>query len=152
MKNNPISIEKLNSFKKDELFNMMNEFYSSPAVFTNGSKEIFEADLAECLKGDILEGYFIKHSLNIIGYFMITKAFSTEFGKPVIWLEDLYIKKDYRYNHYSDNVFEFIEDKYPDSIIKLEVEKDNLGALYCYKRNNFTELPYIVMVKKQCKK
>lgn len=32
----------------------------------------------------------------IQGYAMAAKSFSTEFGRPCIWVEDLYIKEDFR--------------------------------------------------------
>lgn len=35
---------------KDAVLEMMREFYASPAVFSNGSEEIFKADIEQCTK------------------------------------------------------------------------------------------------------
>ncbi|MCC8050137.1 MAG: GNAT family N-acetyltransferase [Clostridiales bacterium] len=45
---------------------------------------------------EYLEGYVVESNGTVCGYSMIAKSFSTEFGKPCIWVEDLYIKENYR--------------------------------------------------------
>lgn len=81
----------------DCVLEMMQVFYASPAVFTNGSDNIFLSDIAACV-GDspYLEGYIFEEGMEILGYAMIAKSFSTEFGKPCMWIEDLYIREAYR--------------------------------------------------------
>ena len=78
---------------KDAVLEMMREFYASPAVFSNGSEEIFKADIEQCTKDNpYLEGYVFEENGEVQGYAMVAKSFSTEFGKPCIWIEDLYLK------------------------------------------------------------
>lgn len=70
---------------------MMRVFYASPAVLSNGSEEIFQNDVAECVSGSpYLEGYVFEENGQLQGYAMVAKSFSTEFGKRCIWIEDLY--------------------------------------------------------------
>ena len=68
---------------------MMRVFYTSPAVLTNGSEEIFGADFDNCVNSSpYLEGYIFENGEMIQGYAMVAKSFSTEFGKSCIWIED----------------------------------------------------------------
>ena len=76
---------------------MMRVFYTSPAVLSNGSEEIFAADVENCVNDSpYLEGYVFEENGELLGYGMLAKSFSTEFGKPCIWIEDLYIRVAYR--------------------------------------------------------
>lgn len=131
---------------KNEIISMMREFYSSNAVFTNGSDEIFEKDFINCInKNPYLEGYIFYNQEEILGYAMLAKSFSTEFAKPCIWFEDLYVKPNYRGKGIITNFIKLIKAKYINHIFKLEVEDENQNALIAYKKNNFKKLPYSVM-------
>lgn len=136
--------------KKDKscVLEMMRVFYASPAVFTNGSEEVFSNDIENCINDNpYLEGYIIENSNDIQGYAMIAKSFSTEFGKPCIWIEDLYIKDGYRGVGIGKMFMEFIKEKYTNCIFRLEVEEENERAIKLYKKCGFTVLPYLEMKK-----
>ena len=83
----------------------------------------------------------------IQGYAMIAKSFSTEFGKSCIWIEDLYIKEEYRGCGIGEAFMQFITNKYTDCIFRLEVEEDNERAVKLYKKSGFTVLSYMEMKK-----
>ena len=92
-----MTIRKMIKEDKEIVFNMMKVFYNSDAVLTNGSDEIYNNDIDTCISDSpYLEGFVFILNKEIIGYSMIAKSFSTEFGLPCIWLEDLYIKEKYR--------------------------------------------------------
>ena len=133
---------------KQMVMEMMETFYNSPAVSTNGSQEIFEKDIANCV-GDspYLEGFIFENGGQILGYGMIAKSFSTEFGKPCIWIEDLYIKPAYRGAGIGSGFFDYLEAKFTDCIFRLEVEPENTRAVCVYQKNGFTTLPYMEMKK-----
>lgn len=127
---------------------MMRVFYASPAVSTNGSDEIFSNDIENCInESPYLEGYIIEDCKEIQGYAMVAKSFSTEFGKPCIWIEDLYIKEEYRGLGLGNMLMNFITKKYADCIFRLEVEEENERAVNLYKKNGFTVMPYMEMKK-----
>ena len=46
-----MSIRKMVAYDRDAVLTLMREFYTSDAVFTSGSDEIFETDIATCLAG-----------------------------------------------------------------------------------------------------
>lgn len=133
---------------KLEILTMMKEFYESNAVSTNGSPQIFENDFNNCINNSpYLEGFVFCSGDNILGYAMLAKTFSTEFGKPCIWFEDLYLKKEYRGKGIIKNFFKHIENSYKGSILRLEVESNNFHAIHVYEKSGFKELPYTEMKK-----
>lgn len=141
-------IQEMKKEHTDEVFQMMKIFYSSPAVSTNGSDEIFMSDIQNCINDNpYLEGYVFAEQDKIMGYAMAAKSFSTEFGKPCVWIEDIYIKPDYRGKGIGSQFLDYIEQKYRDSILRLEVEEDNTAAVHVYKKSGFDVLPYMEMKK-----
>lgn len=127
---------------------MMRGFYASDAVLTNGSDEIFSADVSECVsESPYLEGYVFENECGIQGYAMCAKSFSTEFGKRCVWIEDLFVKEKYRGKGIGGQFLSFISDKYSDCVIRLEAEAENERAIHVYKKAGFEVLPYTEMIK-----
>lgn len=135
---------------KESVIDMMRVFYTSPAVLSNGSEEIFLNDVENCVNDSpYLEGYIFEDEVAklILGYGMVAKSFSTEFGKPCMWIEDLYIKDEYRGFGLGSKFLNYIGEKYPEAILRLEVEKENERAVRVYEKCGFVELPYMEMKK-----
>lgn len=127
---------------------MMRDFYTSPAVLTNGSEEIFQNDVANCINDNpYLEGYVFTENDTILGYAMAAKSFSTEYGKPCIWIEDIYFKPDYCGKGYGSQFLSFLAQKYANAILRLEVEEENTRAVNTYKKNGFEVMAYMEMKK-----
>ncbi len=139
----PLTYEHFDAVKR-----MMRVFYASPAVSTDGSEEIFSADLAECA-GDspYAEGYVFEEDGALIGYAMLAKSFSTEFGKPCVWIEDIYLIPERRGLGYAGAFFSFVDEKYDGWLKRLELEPDNASALVAYKKAGFSALPYLELKK-----
>ena len=126
---------------------MMRTFYASDAVHTNGSEEIFRADVENCVNDcPYLEGYVFEDG-EVQGYAMVAKSFSTEFGKPCIWIEDLYLLPEHRGKGIGRSFFSFIEKAYPGCIFRLEAEPENAPAIHLYKSCGYEELPYMELKK-----
>ena len=141
-------IRKMNIGDKNEILSMMRIFYSSDAVYTNGSDEIFETDFKNCInESPYLVGFVFCNDDGILGYSMIAKSFSTEYGKPCIWLEDLYLKPEFRGCGIISSFISYIEKEYKNSILKLEVEEENAHAVHVYEKSGFEKLPYFNMKK-----
>ena len=142
------TIRSMTAADKPCVLEMMRTFYTSPAVHTDGSQEIYEADIDNCVgENPFGEGFILEENGNIQGYAMIAKSYSTEFGKNCIWVEDLYLKEEFRGKGLGKQFFDFIDRQYTDCIFRLEVEKENLPAVRLYTKCGFTELPYIEMKK-----
>ena len=141
-------IRSMEAKDRSQVLDMMRVFYHSPAVLSNGSEEIFAADVHGCISDSpYLEGYIFENAEEIQGYAMVAKSFSTEFGKPCMWIEDLYVKDAYRGLGIGSRFLRFIESKYPDAILRLEVEEENDRAIHVYKKCGFEVIPYMEMKK-----
>ena len=133
---------------KNAVLHMMRVFYASPAVLSNGSEEIFEADFDHCVSDcPYLEGYIFESGDDLHGYAMVAKSFSTEFGKPCIWVEDLYLKEGCRGLGIGSLFLNYIEEKYPNCVFRLEVEMENQRAVHVYEKCGYQVLPYMEMKK-----
>lgn len=142
------TIRKMTIHDKVHVMEMMRVFYTSPAVLTDGSAEIYETDVDNCVnENPYLEGYIFENGNEIQGYGMVAKSFSTEFGKPCIWVEDLYVKEAFRGLGIGSIFLNYISEKYPDAIIRLEVEEENENAIKVYTKCGFEVLPYMEMKK-----
>ena len=129
------------------VLDMMRRFYNSPALITNGSEEIFAANVENILSGSTCaEGFVFVDAKKIIGYGIIARGYSTEFGGECIWLEDIFIEAEYRGRGIGSKFIQYVKARYPDKILRLETEHDNADALKLYKRLGFKELPYLEMV------
>ena len=135
--------------KTDDIYpDFKNRGNSSNAVFTNGSDEIFSNDVDACVGASpYAEGYVFKDGNKYSGYAMLAKSFSTEFGKNCIWIEDLYVLPSARSRGIGRAFFEFVRKKYPDCVLRLEVEKENVRAIALYEKCGYKTLPYSEMYK-----
>ncbi len=115
-------IRTITAEDKASVFEMMKVFYASDAVSTNGSDEIFEKDIDHCLAGDpYVEGYVFEEAGVLGGYAMLAKSYSTEFGRHCIWIEDIYIRPEYRGMGLAKAFLDFLSDAYPSHVLRLEV-------------------------------
>ena len=141
-------IRNIQERDREAVLCMMRDFYASDAVWSNGSDEIFATDIDRCLDDcPFLEGYVFEGDDCVQGYAMVAKSFSTEFGKPCIWLEDIYIAPGFRDRGIGSAFVSFIQNKYPDAIFRLEVEPENERAVHVYQKNGFVVIPYMEMKK-----
>ena len=142
-----LKIRNISADDKKIFMDMMRKFYTSEAVITNGSEKIFAANFENCVGGsNFVEGYIFSVEEKIIGYGILAKSYSTEFGGECIWIEDIFIESAYRGRGYGSKFIEYVKAKYPNKIFRLETEKENFGALDLYKKFGFKELPYVEFV------
>ena len=144
-----ILIRLMNGQDKPEILQMMRVFYDSPAVEHTASNEILEKDIDDCLSDmPYLEGFVIEDKNKIIGYAMTAVSYTTEYGGICIWLEDLYLKPEYRHSGIAGELFKFIENYYPNAVrFKLEVEPENEFAVKAYQKYGYHFSPYFLMTK-----
>lgn len=133
-------IRHMTEADRPQVLHMMRTFYASPAVWSNGSEEIFKKDIDACVgNSPYLEGYILG---DMQGYAMVAKSYSTEFGCPCIWIEDIYVKEDAWGQGIGSEFLSFIRKTYPDAILRLEVEAENERAIAVYQKAGFDFLPY----------
>lgn len=135
---------------RNEVLKMMRAFYDSPAVLNKADDDILNRNFDNCI-GDcpFVNGYIVEKDMNVAGYSMISKSYSTEYGCPCLWIEDLYFKPDYRGKGLGKFFFKEIESIFTECPIRfrLEVEPKNKPAVSLYNKMGFTLLPYNQMTK-----
>ena len=133
---------------KAAVIEMMRTFYASPAVLTNGSEEIFNADVDACVSDSpYAEGFVYEAGGEIVAYSMIAKSFSTEYGRPCVWIEDIYVKENFRGHGIGTEILKYIEGISNGALLRLEAESDNESAIRVYKNCGFEIMPYVEMKK-----
>jgi GNAT superfamily N-acetyltransferase len=132
-----------------EVFNMMRVFYDSPALIHKSSDAVLKRDIEDCLSDmPFVEAYVLEESGELVGYSMVSKNYTTEYGGLCIWIEDLYIKEPFRNKGYATKFFTFLEKQYPQAVrFKLEVEQENTVAIATYKKNGYAVSDYFLMTK-----
>ena len=141
-------IRKITAADREAVVALMREFYATPYVSTNGSDEIFYADVDACVAGSPYgAGYVFESDGEICGYAMLAKSYSTEFGKRCIWIVDIYIKECHRGRGFGSRFIEQVSRTYPNALLRLEVEEENERAIGVYKKAGFDFLPYLEMKK-----
>lgn len=145
-----VSIRVMKKEDGDAVLDMMKVFYASPAILEKAPEEVLRRDIEDCV-GDLpfVEGYVFEESGEIVGYSMVAKSYSTEFGGICIWIEDLYIRPECRGKGIGSSFFQYIEGFYHTKAVRfrLEAERSNVSALEVYKKNGYHELPYVQMTK-----
>ena len=141
----PLLMRKMEERDRAGVIEMMRVFYSSDAVSTDGSDEIFNNDINECISDSpFAEGFVFTApgGGRLLGYAMLAHSFSTEYGMHCVWIEDIYLKEEARGKGLASGFFNYIRDVYPDALHRLEAEHENLHAMDVYKSQGFSEMPY----------
>lgn len=134
---------------KQEVLSMVKDFYSGPGVIHKIPVENFEKAYDGMVnKTPYLRGYCIIKDGKIAGYIHLSFSYSCEAGGIVVWIEELYIKPEYRGCGLGSEALEFVKNKYSGKAarIRLEVSPENGGAKKLYKKHGFSPLDYHQMI------
>ena len=145
-----LKIRDLEARDREEVFKMMRVFYDSEAVLYTAPDEILYKDIDDCLSDlPFIEGYVFEEEGKLVGYAMAAKSYTTEYGGRLIFIEELYVKEEYRGLGIGSSFFNFIEEKYKGLAVryKLEVEEENQNAISVYKKRGYNKLGYFIMSK-----
>jgi GNAT superfamily N-acetyltransferase len=133
-----MNIRKMQRADKSAVIDMMRTFYHSPAVSTNGSEEIYERNVENCLKENpYLEGYVFEVDGQPRGYSLIAKSYATEYGRQCVWIEDIYIQEACRGQGIAGALYRHAQGYAKDcgcSHITLNVWQGNENAMAFYEK------------------
>lgn len=128
---------------------MVQDFYHSDAVDHPVDAAILErsfqdaADPAEPL----LRGLLIQWDGEAAGYLYVTQCYSAEVGGRCVFLEEVYLKPEFRGRGLGAAVMAWLEKDYPAARrFRLEVTQANQGAVRLYQRAGYQFLRYDQMV------
>jgi ribosomal protein S18 acetylase RimI-like enzyme len=138
---NTISFIPLTAEQIPVLLQMMEDFYKidgypfDPVLTANNFEEFLK-------KEHLGRGWLILRDNTIIGYLLLCFGFSFEFGGRNAFLDELYIKEEFRSKGAGSLAVEFAAREAPGLGVKalhLEVELTNQRAFDLYKRKGFKE-------------
>ena len=129
---------------------MFDEFYSSGAVLHPLPASCHEAALDELFSGGTAQRCFLLTEGDAAaGYALLSPKYSHEAGGAELWLEELYLRPDFRGKGAGGAFFTFLKEYGAEQgykRLRLEVKPDNAGALRLYARMGFRPLGYRQMV------
>lgn len=141
-------IRRINPDDRKLFVTLSKEFYSSDAVAHTIPTEYHEKSFDELMRSDeYIECFIFEQNTEPAGYALIAKTFSAEAGGIAVWLDELYVRPQYRGKGLGKAFFRYMEDNYPAARYRLEIEPDNLRAKKLYSSLGYKELPYAQMIK-----
>ena len=138
---------------KEVFLTMAGKFYTSAAV--SGLSPCFEVKNFETTFNLAMEGspyvrilMIESHDGESIGFAQLSFTFSMEVGGMVVLIEDVYIEVSHRGSGYGRKLLDFLEKEYPTfNRFRLDVARDNEGAIRLFEQSGFRLFDYMQMVK-----
>ena len=96
-----------------------------------------------------VKAYLIERQGKAAGYGLISLTYSNEVGGLVVWIEELYIKQEYRGCGLGGKFLDFIRSKFSPKAkrFRLEVSEKNRSVQELYIDKGYEVLKYIQMVQ-----
>lgn len=135
---------------ESEFYVMSEEFYHSPAVLHPIPPEYHRKVFREMMTSDqYLSGYLFTDGEKAAGFAVTNRMMQHEAGGVVIWVEDLYIRPNYRSQGVGRRFLTWLERELKGKAmeIRLETEPENERARALYHRLGYEELGYLQMIK-----
>jgi len=138
--------------KKDKAIylEMAKKFYASDVVLAPVPECHFEKTFSLLTEGSpFADAFVFEENGSVVGYALLARTWSQEAGGEVIWIEEIYLEPSARGKGYGSAFFRFLEEQYAPEAkrFRLEVEKENEGAVALYERLGFEFFPYDQMRK-----
>ncbi len=122
---------------------MCKEFYSSDAVLKNIPEENMDLFVEEVLSSsDYAKCYIFEYCGEIAGYAVTAKTYSQEAGGLVLWIDEAFVKKEFRSKGLGKEFFDYILKTPNIKRFRLEVEDYNGRAKKLYENMGFYPLEY----------
>ena len=145
-----MTIRRLEKTDFDAVLEMMLDFYASDAVLIHAEESVLRRSLTDAIAaGPYFEGFVFCVENAVAGYALISKSYSTEVGGICVWLEDIYIKPEFRGQGLGTAYLSFVENRFRGQAVRLrlEAEEENERAMEIYSKAGFERLGYIQLVK-----
>lgn len=142
-------IREIESRDREKFIAMVKEFFSSEAVLhdipTSHIEQTFKEVIAD---SPYAKAYIIEDNDETAGYGLLSLTYSNEAGGMVVWIEELYIMKQFRGKGLGNHFIDFINRAYCEQAkrIRLEIVHSNKSAERLYRRKGYAPLDYVQMV------
>ncbi len=147
-------IRKMQPSDREAYLELANAFYHSEAVLHSVPEIHLEKTFEAAVGGSpYLECLMFEKEGQTAGFALLALTWSQEAGGLVVWVEELFVKPEYRGQGLGKGFFAWLEEHYPNaSRFRLEIEPDNHRAEALYRQMGFDFLDYRQMVaEKGCK-
>ena len=142
-----MNFRKIEQKDKDVFLQMSREFYNSPAVIAPIKEEYHVNAFNELMRSrDYLECYMIECDGKSAGFGLLNFAYCHEAGGKIVWIEEIYIREEFRGRGIGTKFFELVKNNHPANRYRLEVEKENERAVKLYKSLGYDFLEYDQMI------
>ena len=123
---------------------MATDFYSSPAVLHSIPQKYIEHTAEAVLGGTpFADIYIFEKNGRVVGYGLLAFTHSQEAGGRVVWIEEIYVKEEYRGRGLGSEFLEFVKESIPARRYRLETEPENARAAELYRRHGFEHFEYV---------
>lgn len=145
-----MQIRKFVESDRELYYEMSGKFYETDAALHQCPLSI-----RECVFNDIManspfiEGYMFIKDEKEVGFALLANSYGTEFGKRVIWIEEIYVNDDFRCCGLGSEFLKWLdgECRKRNAVQRLEVSPENEKVFELYYRCGFDDLGYQQMVK-----
>ena len=142
-----LKIRQITKEDREIFFALSEEFYNSNAVISPINKEYHLNTFNELMASkEYLDCYILEYAGEVAGFGLLNFSFCHEAGGKIVWIEELYIKENYRGLGIGTKFFDFVKNNFPAKRYRLEVEKENEKAVKLYKRLGYDFLEYDQMI------
>ena len=144
-----MQVRRIKTTDKDEYINLVTEFYNSDAVLAPVDSSHFDKTFAELMRSsERVVCYVADIDGKLAGYALIARFFSQEAGGEVAWLDEIYIRDEFRGKGAGTAIINKVFEDFKDAAaFRLEIEPENEGAERLYKRLGFQKLDYEQRIK-----
>ncbi len=141
-------IRKMRSEEWETYLDLSKQFYHSEAVLHDIDENYHRKAFQEIINNSpFIEGYFFECDQQIVGYALLLNSYSREAGGIVIWIDELYIIESYRNLGLGKQFFQWLETNKKAARYRLEYSSDNKRVAEFYRKQGFTPLDYLQMIK-----
>ena len=144
-----LKIRPLTMCDKETYLRMAREFYATDAVLIHIGEEHFLSTFDELMRSDEYAiCYIFELDGETVGYSLLAKTYSQEAGGLVLWIEEIYVSPEFRGRGIGKEFFAFLLENKPRDVkrLRLEVERENEGAVKLYRSFGFDFLGYDQMI------
>ena len=127
------------------------DFYSGGAVLHAVDPDNFCCTFDACISGNpYTEGFLMEVEDRPAGYILVSHTWSNEVGGMVALLEELYFVPEFRGKGLGTEALEWFRKEYESARrLRLEVNRENEGAIRLYQRKGYHFLEYLQMVEER---
>ena len=138
-------IREIKSDDKIDFIKMCMDFYNTDGVDHSIPVSNMEKTFNILMEGlDFAKAYVCEKNNKTVGYILLALTYSNEAGGMVVWLDEIYVKPEFRSQGIGSELIDFVIDKYKDNAarFRLEITESNMGAKKLYLSKGFTDLSY----------